>query len=76
MTNKRIEYLSMLQKLSVFVDTFNKRPDKPDVYYSEKLLTKNQIKDYERALNYFQEKIGVFDSIEIESEKFPAPKSR
>lgn len=76
MTNKRIEYLSMLQKLSIFVNTFNKRPDKPDVYYSEKLLTKNQIKDYERALNYFQEKIGVFDSIEVKPEKFPASKSR
>lgn len=76
MTNKRIEYLSMLQKLSVFANTFNKRPDRPDVYYSEKLLTKNQIKDYEKALNYFQEKIGVFSSIEVEPEKFPASKPR
>lgn len=40
---------SLIEKLSIFSNTFNKRPDN-SLYYSEKLITKKQMYDYENAI--------------------------
>ena len=43
-----------LDALSVFGKQINKRPDK-DLYYSEILITNNQLHDYKNAIKVFQE---------------------
>lgn len=45
----------MVEALAVFYDTFNRRPIEhtqkiPELYYSEKLITKTQLNDYEKAI--------------------------
>lgn len=45
----------MVEALAIFYDTFNRRPINhdqkiPELYYSEKLITKNQLNDYENAI--------------------------
>ena len=42
-----------LQALCVFGEQINKRPD-ADLYFSEKLITKNQLHDYKNARKAFE----------------------
>lgn len=53
--NMSIEQL--ISALEVFSGTFNKRPDHP-VYFSEKLLTLNQVHQYEKAIAFLKFKLA------------------
>lgn len=51
-TEKKTVYKSLnayLMDASIFIGTFNKRPD-ADLYYSEKTLTNDEKNDYEQAI--------------------------
>lgn len=52
--------LLLIQHISVFLDTFNRKPG-TELFYSEVLLTQNQIKNYEKAIREIRKKIGHFD---------------
>ncbi len=54
-----IDTVLLIQRLSIFVETFNNKPHS-ELYYSEKLITLKQKQNYERAIQDLRKIHGIF----------------
>lgn len=69
-------YLKHLVKsLSIFYETFNSRPihenvKVPELYYSEKLITKEQLQDYENSCKELKKYFEDIERTKIELKHF------